>query len=63
MRATFAGDDVAQCMVALTDSGRRCQFAHVDVFGVPADGIVDTATDITIMGWQAVSNGSCCHSA
>ena len=41
-------EDVRQ--VNVTDSGGHCQFARVDIFGVPADGVVDTAADITIMG-------------
>ena len=41
-------EDVRQ--VNVTDSGSHCQVARVDVFGVPADGVVDTAADITIMG-------------
>ena len=36
--------------VRAMDSGSRCQMAQVDVLGVPADGVVDTAADITIMG-------------
>ena len=39
---------VKQLRVA--DSGSCSQLARVDVYGVPADGIVDTAADITIMG-------------
>jgi hypothetical protein len=41
-------EDVRQ--VRVTDSGSRTQLARVDVQGVPADGVVDTAADITIMG-------------
>ena len=40
--------DVKRVMV--TDHGSRPQFARVDVQGVPADGVIDTAADITIMG-------------
>ena len=40
--------DVKQVMV--TDSGSHPQLARVNVMGVPADGVVDTAADITIMG-------------
>ena len=36
--------------VMMTDHGSRPQFARVDVQGVPADGVIDTAADITIMG-------------
>ena len=41
-------DEVKQVRVA--DSGSRSQLARVDIQGVPADGVVDTAADITIMG-------------
>ena len=40
--------DVKRVMV--TDQGSRPQIACVDVQGVPADGVIDTAADITIMG-------------
>ena len=40
--------DVKRMMV--TDQGSRPQIARVDVQGVPADGVIDTAADITIMG-------------
>ena len=40
--------DVRQ--VKVTDSGSHTQFVRVEVQGVPADGVVDTAADITIMG-------------
>ena len=40
--------------VRAMDSGSRCQMAQVDVLGVPADGVVDTAADITIMGGEAL---------
>ena len=36
--------------IRVTDSGSCSQLAKVDVHGVPADGIIDTAADITIMG-------------
>ena len=36
--------------VKVTDSGSHTQLARVEVQGVPADGVVDTAADITIMG-------------
>ena len=36
--------------IRVPDSGSHSQLARVDVQGVPADGIVDTAADITIMG-------------
>ena len=40
--------DVRRVMVA--DQGSRPQLARVEIQGVPADGVVDTAADITIMG-------------
>ena len=36
--------------VNVPDSGSHSQFARMDIQGVPADGIVDTAADITIIG-------------
>ena len=42
------GEGVRQ--IRVTDSGSCSQLARVDIHGVPADGIVDTAADITIMG-------------
>ena len=36
--------------VCVLDEGSRSQFAHVLVQGVPAEGIVDTGADITIIG-------------
>ena len=36
--------------IHITDSGSHSQIARVDIQGVPADGIIDTAADITIMG-------------
>ena len=36
--------------VRVLDEGSRSQFAHVLVQGVPAEGIVDTGADITIIG-------------
>ena len=36
--------------VCVPDCGSRPHLARVDIHGVPADGIVDTAADITIMG-------------
>ena len=36
--------------ICVVDSGSCPQLARVDIHGVPADGIVDTAADITIMG-------------
>ena len=39
----------------VTDSGNYCQVACVDVLGVPADGIVDTAADIAIKGGKLLA--------
>lgn len=36
--------------IHVSNNGSSSQNARVDVQGVPADGIVDTAADITIMG-------------
>ena len=36
--------------IRVTDGGSYSQLARVDIHGVPADGVVDTAADITIMG-------------
>ena len=36
--------------VTVNDSGSHCQLARVNISRVPADGVVDTAADITIMG-------------
>ena len=37
-------------LISVTDGGSRFQLARVDVQGVPADGVIDTGADITIMG-------------
>ena len=42
------GEDVRQIQV--TDEGSRSQLACVIVQGVPADGVIDTGANITIMG-------------
>ena len=36
--------------VHVSDCGSCSQLARVDIHGIPADGVVDTAADITIMG-------------
>ena len=41
--------------VKVVDTGSCCQLAHVNVLGVPAYGVVDTAADITIMGGKLFS--------
>lgn len=43
-------DEKVMKQVKVTDSGRRLQLAWVDIQGVPAHGLVDTAADVTIMG-------------
>ena len=36
--------------VHVSNGSSRSQLARVDIHGIPADGVVDTAADITIMG-------------
>ena len=36
--------------IRVTDGGSHPRLARVDIHGVPADGVIDTAADITIMG-------------
>ena len=36
--------------IRVTDGGSHPWLARVDIHGVPADGVIDTAADITIMG-------------
>lgn len=43
-------EEAMQRQVRVTDEGSCPPFAHVVVNGVPADGIVDTGADITIIG-------------
>ena len=43
-------DEEGVKQIRVADSGSCSQLARVDNHGVPADGIVDTAADITIMG-------------
>ena len=47
-RADSEEEHVKQIRVA--DGGSYSQLARVDIHGVPADGVVDMAADITIMG-------------
>ena len=44
------GEDVR--LIRVTDEGSQSQLAHVIVQRVPADGVIDTGVDITIMGWD-----------
>ena len=37
-------------VIRVSDEGSKSQCAHVEVQGVQAYGIIDTATDITIIG-------------
>lgn len=37
-------------MVQVEDKGSKPQRAHVNVQGVPAEGLIDSGVDITIMG-------------
>ena len=39
----------------MTDEGSRSQLACVIVQGVPADGVIDTGADITIMGRDLIA--------
>ena len=38
--------------IIVTDKGSRAQHARVSVQGVPANGVIDTGVDITIMGGE-----------
>ena len=47
------------CTVRISDTGSKPQCTQVMIQGVPVDGIIDTAADITIMGgslFQKVAN-------
>lgn len=46
----FCDSEEGVKQIHVTDGGNRSQLARVDVHGVPANGVVDTAADITIMG-------------
>ena len=39
-------------LIQVADEGSQSQLAHVIVQGVPADGVIDTGADITIMGQE-----------
>ena len=45
--------------VKVMDTGSCCQLARVNVHGMPAYGVVDTAADISIMGGKLFSSRSC----
>ena len=45
-------EDDAVCQIRITDQGSGTRSAKVEIQGVPARGIIDTAADITIMGGQ-----------
>ena len=45
-----SGSDTEVNVVRVSDEGSKSQCAHVEVQGVPAYGIIDTAADITIIG-------------
>ena len=45
-------DDPGVLQVRLTDRGSKPQYADVQVQGVPARGVIDTGSDITIMGGE-----------
>lgn len=44
------GEAVKQIMV--TDKGSRAQHARVSISGVPANGVINTGADITIIGGE-----------
>ena len=39
-------------LIQVADEGSQSQLTHVMVQGVPADGVIDTSADITIMGQE-----------
>ena len=39
-------------LIQVADEGSQSQLAHVIIQGVPADGVIDTGADITIMGQE-----------
>ena len=45
-----SGSDTEVNVIRVSDEGSKSQCAHVEVQGVPAYGIIDTAADITIIG-------------
>ena len=45
-----SGDDLEVRQVRITNRGSKQQYANVQVEGVPAQGIIDSGSEITIMG-------------
>lgn len=45
-------DEEAVKQIVVTDKGSRAQYARVSVSGVPANGVIDTGADITIIGGE-----------
>ena len=45
-------DEEAVRQIRVTDQGSKSQHVRVIVHGVPADGVIDTGADITIMGQE-----------
>ena len=46
----FSDSDTEVKVIRVSDEGSKSQCAHVQIQGVPAYGIIDTAADITIIG-------------
>ena len=42
------GDNI--CQIWINDGGSQQQYANVQLEGIPAEGIIDTGADITIIG-------------
>lgn len=56
-------EDVVK-QIVVTDKGSKAQYACVSVQGVPANGVIDTGADITIMGGELfarVAAAACLH--
>ena len=45
-------DDSDVCQVRISDRGSRQLYADVQIVGVPARGVIDSGSDITIMGGE-----------
>ena len=45
-------DDSGVCQVCVADRGSKQQYADVQIEGVPARGVIDTGSDITVMGGE-----------
>ena len=45
-------DEEAVKQIVVTDKGSKAQHARVSVNGVPANGVIDTAADFTIIGGE-----------